>query len=104
MLEDMIGPGEARTIQLDRTLMEQALIGDRNFSISCELPYPSLRAMMNRADLHLRYSVRFYLYEILILCYVYVVYIPYTFIDIQLIYRVYNMYIPYKFIDIMIIY
>ena len=33
----------------------------------CELGvrYPSLRAMMNRADLNLRYSVRFYSYEIL---------------------------------------
>jgi len=66
MLEDMVGPGEARAIQLDRTRMEQALTGDRNFSISCELGvrYPSLRAMMNRADLHLRCSVRFYLYEL----------------------------------------
>jgi hypothetical protein len=66
MLEDMIGPGEARAIQLDRTRMEQALTGNRNFSISCELGvrYPSLRAMMNRADLHLRCSVRVYLYEL----------------------------------------
>jgi hypothetical protein len=76
MLEDMVGPGEARAIQLDR--MEQALTGDRNFSISCELGvlYPSLRVMMNRADLHLRYSVRFHLYyytyHILCLCCVYV--------------------------------
>ena len=66
MLEDMIGPGEARTIQLDQTRMEQALTGDRNFSISCELGVrcPSLRAMMNRTDLHLRCSVRFYFYEL----------------------------------------
>ncbi len=51
MLEDMVGPGEARAIQLDRTRMEQALAGDRIFSISCELGVrnPSLRAMMNRA-------------------------------------------------------
>jgi hypothetical protein len=66
MLEDMVGPGEARAIQLDRTRMAQALTGDRIFSISCELGvrYPSLRAMMNRADLHLRCSVRVYLYEL----------------------------------------
>jgi hypothetical protein len=66
MLEDMVGPGEARAIQLDRTRMEQALTGDRNFSISCELGvrYPSLRAMMNRTDLHLRCSVRVYLYDL----------------------------------------
>jgi hypothetical protein len=65
MLEDMVGPGEAHAIQLDRTRMEQALTGDRNFSISCELGvrYPSLRAMMNRTDLHLRCSVRVYLYD-----------------------------------------
>ena len=56
LLEDMVGPGEASTIQLDRNRMEKALTGDRNFSISCEsgVSYPSLRAMMNREDLHLR--------------------------------------------------
>ena len=61
----MVGPGEARAIQMDRTRMEKALAGDRNFSISCELGvrYPSLRAMMNREDLHLRVSVRFRLYK-----------------------------------------
>jgi hypothetical protein len=78
MLEDMVGPGEARAIRLDRTRMEQALTGDRIFSISCELGvlYPSLRAMMNRADLHLRYSVRIHFYDftyhILCICCVYV--------------------------------
>ncbi len=36
LLEDMVGPGEARELQLDRTQMA-ALTGDRNFSISCEL-------------------------------------------------------------------
>jgi hypothetical protein len=52
MLEDMVGQGEARAIQLDRIRMEQALTGDRNFSISCELGvlYPSLRAMMNNVE------------------------------------------------------
>ncbi len=37
--------------------------------------YPFLRAMMNRADLHLYYSVRLYLNEFSIMCYVYVVHI-----------------------------
>ncbi len=65
LLEDMIGPGEAqaRQLQLDRTRMEKALTGDRNFSIACELGvrYPTLRAMMNRDNLHLRTSVRFHI-------------------------------------------
>ena len=76
LLEDM---GEARAIQMDRTRMEKALTGDRNFSISCELGvcYPSLRAMMNREDLHLRVSVRFHKYIIYI-------------IHIQCIYNVYH--------------
>ena len=64
-LEDMIGPGEAqaRQLQMDRTRMEKALTGDRNFSIACELGvrYPTLRAMMNRDNLHLRTSVRFHI-------------------------------------------
>ncbi len=52
-----------------------------NFSISCELGvrYPSLRAMMNRDDLHLRTSVRFqingYAYHILCICFVYTTHI-----------------------------
>ncbi len=37
LLEDMIGQGEACNIQLEKTQMEKALTGDRNFSISCEL-------------------------------------------------------------------
>ena len=65
LLEDMIGPGEAhaRQLQMDRTRMEKALTGDRNFSIACELGvrYPTLRAMMNRDNLHLRTSVRFHI-------------------------------------------
>ena len=65
LLEDMVGQGEARAIQLDRTRMEKALTGDRIFSISCELGvhYPSLQAMMNQEDLHLRVSVRFLFYK-----------------------------------------
>jgi len=60
LLEDMVGPGGAHNIQMEKTRMEKALTGDRNFSISCELGvrYPSLRAMINREDLHLRMSVR----------------------------------------------
>jgi hypothetical protein len=55
LLEDMVGPGEAREFQLDQTRMAKALTGDRNFSISCELGvhYPTLLAMINRKDLHL---------------------------------------------------
>ena len=93
LLEDMVGPGEARDLQLDRTRMAKALTGDRNFSISCELGvrYPTLRAMINREDLHLRKSVRSqlngYAYEILsipiiILEYVmYMLCIYYTYTD-----------------------
>jgi hypothetical protein len=77
----MVGPGEACLLQLDRSRMEKALTGDRNFSISCELGvrYPSLRSimMMNRDDLHLRTSVRFhfngYAYHILCICFVYTI-------------------------------
>ncbi len=51
-----VGPGEAHEIQLDRTQMAKALTGDRCFSISCKLGvhYPTLLAMMNQEDLHLR--------------------------------------------------
>ncbi len=81
LLEDMIGPGEARELQLDRTQMAKALTDDRNFSISCELgvSYPTLRAMVNWEDLHLQMSVRFhfngYAYEIK----VYIVHILYIY-------------------------
>ena len=72
LLEDMVGPGEAREIQMERTRMEKALTGDRNFSIACELGvrYPSLRAMINREDLHVRVSVscRFYTYNFQLQC------------------------------------
>ncbi len=65
LLEDMIGPGEARANQMDRTRMENALTGDRNSSISCELGvrYLFLLAMMNREDLRLRLSVCFCFYK-----------------------------------------
>ena len=61
--------------------MAKALTGDRNFSISCELGvrYPTLLAMINREDLHLRKSVRSqlngYAYEILSICSVYAIHI-----------------------------
>ena len=46
-------------IDLDQAKIEQTLNGDRNFSISCELGvrYPTLKAMLNREDLHLRIAV-----------------------------------------------
>jgi hypothetical protein len=49
MLEDMVGPGEAREMPLD-VHMEDSSVADKNFSISCELglSYPSLLAMMRR--------------------------------------------------------
>ncbi len=57
MLEDMIDDttSESRQIDMDQAKIEQALKGDRNFSISCELGvrYPTLRAMLNCEDLHL---------------------------------------------------
>jgi hypothetical protein len=61
MLEDMLDANncDSRPVELDQTKIEQALNGDRNFSISCELGvrYPTLKAMINRADLHHRISV-----------------------------------------------
>ena len=59
MLEDMLDDSESRPIAMDQAKIEQALNGDRNFSISCELGvrYPTLKAMLNREDLHLRMAV-----------------------------------------------
>ena len=61
MLEDMIDDSRAgsRPIDMDQEKIEKALTGDRNFSISCELGvrYPTLKAMLNREDLHLRKAV-----------------------------------------------
>ena len=50
------------TIAVDSLKIQQALEGDRNFSIACELGlrYPTLKAMLNREDLHLRMSVCVY--------------------------------------------
>ncbi len=62
MLEDMLDVNEKsflRKFVLDHDKMEQALSGDRNFCIACELGvhYPILKAMLNREDLHIRTSV-----------------------------------------------
>jgi hypothetical protein len=61
MLEDMLDVNEsdARKLAIDHDKIEQALKGDRNFSISCELGvrYPMLKAMLNSEDLHIRVSV-----------------------------------------------
>jgi hypothetical protein len=52
LLEDMVGPGEAREFLLDRTRMAKALTGDRNFSIFCEMGvrYPTLLAMNKETE------------------------------------------------------
>ena len=61
MLEDMldVNQSDARKLAIDHDKIEQALTGDRNFSISCELGvrYPMLKAMLNREELHIRISV-----------------------------------------------
>ena len=68
MLEDMLDGNdcESRPLELDQAKIEQALNGDRNFSISCELGvrYPTLMAMLNREDLHLRISVSLRAYSL----------------------------------------
>ena len=68
MLEDMLdgNDGESRALEMDQAKIEQALNGDRNFSISCELGvrYPTLKAMLNREDLHLRVSVSLSAYSL----------------------------------------
>ncbi len=45
---------------IDQDKIEQALTGDRNFIIACELGvrYPTLKAMLSREHLHIRTSVR----------------------------------------------
>jgi hypothetical protein len=62
MLEDMLdnNEGDARKMAIDQEKIQQALSGDRNFSIACELGvrYPTLKAMLSREDLHLRSAVR----------------------------------------------
>ena len=70
MLEDMLdsdgNDGESRALEMDQAKIEKALNGDRNFSISCELGvrYPTLKAMLNREDLHLRISVSLRAYSL----------------------------------------
>ena len=66
MLEDLLdgnedagGESASRPVALDRDKMQQALSSDRNFSVSCELGvrYPVLKALLNRADMHIRTAV-----------------------------------------------
>ncbi len=68
MLEDMVDGNDcdSRPLQVDQDKIQVALSGDRNFSIACELGvrYPTLRAMLNREDLHLHISVSFCSYFI----------------------------------------
>ena len=69
MLADLLEAADCPTtgtIAVDSLKIRQALEGDRNFSISCELGlrYPTLKAMLNRQDLHLRMSVCTYTWYI----------------------------------------
>jgi hypothetical protein len=88
MLEDMfdVNESDARTLAIDHDKIEQALTGDRNFSIPCELGvrYPMLKAMLNREDLHICVSV-----SLLIMSGMY------QFIDV--IFQYYMWYLPGKF-------
>jgi hypothetical protein len=84
MLEDMLDHDNdyaSRPLELDQAKIEQALTSDRNFSISCEIGvrYPTLKAMLNRDDLHLRISVSSRIYSLynLDIYQIYVVYITY---------------------------
>jgi hypothetical protein len=64
MLEDLIDEGAgSQKVDLDHDKIASVLNGDRNFSVACELGvrYPTLRAMLNRADLNLRIAVSLYL-------------------------------------------
>ena len=82
MLEDMLDDNNyaSRPLELDQAKIEQSLTSDRNFSISCELGvrYPTLKAMLNRDDLHLRITVSSGIYSMynLYIYHIYVVYIP----------------------------
>ncbi len=67
MLEDMLDgnepapcESECRQVAIDQDKIQQALSGDRNFSVSCELGvrYPVLKAMLSREDQHIRPLVR----------------------------------------------
>jgi hypothetical protein len=50
---------EPRQVAIDHDKIQQALSGDRIFSVSCLLGvrYPVLKATLNRKDLHIRTSV-----------------------------------------------
>ncbi len=60
--QDMLdnSEGDARKLAIDQDKIQQALTGDRNFSIACKLGvwYPTVKAMLSREDLHIRASVR----------------------------------------------
>lgn len=76
MLADLLEAADCPTtgtIAVDSLKIQQALEGDRNFSIACELGlrYPTLKAMLNREDLHLRMSVCVYTWFIVTLYMVY---------------------------------
>ncbi len=57
MLGDMldVNNDDARKLAIDYDTIEQAISGDRNFSIACKLDvrYPTLKAILNRQDLHI---------------------------------------------------
>jgi hypothetical protein len=86
MLEDMVDQGdtsESQKVAMDHEKIASILNEDRNFSIACELGllYPTLKAMINHADLNLRIAVSlpfqhfiYMVYTIHMLC-VYVHYI-----------------------------
>ena len=51
--------GDARKLGMEQDKIQLALTSDRNFSIAFELGvrYPTLKAILNRQDLHIRTSV-----------------------------------------------
>ena len=69
MLEDMLDDSESRPIAMDQAKIEQALNGDRNFSISCELGvrYPTLKAMLNQEDLPVHLCMAVSVFHILVI-------------------------------------
>ena len=69
MLADLLEAADCPTtgtIAVDSLKIRQALEGDRNFSISCELGlrYPTLKAMLSREDLHIHILVCTYTWYI----------------------------------------
>ena len=65
ILTDMLDVAEGPVtgqLAVDSAKIQQALDGDKNFSIACELGlrYPTLKAMLNRDELHIRVLVCLY--------------------------------------------